>query len=411
MLRRVSLGFLLLLAVAACERVEPPPPAPPADFLLAAGDSVYWIRSEPDGIRVRGAPMSLAMVGGRLAELYVTEDDLSFYDAVYVGQRLFKRDLINGDSLQLYADTLMRLMARTYAAANPDEQPLALNEQGSENPRTIGSAEILVLDVLGPWVSFEYRTDVDVVGRPSSHGLRRGVLDLRTGVQVTLDALVGRREARAVVAEGQRQWREMRDSVLAASEAMADAERLREEFSRLGFDARSFGLGVLDRRPMVRFTVVQSGALHPAPPMTLFPIPLDSTPPWWAAQEEEYAVRGEQDELLWRRPEYEIVGRPDNTAGARVSLAMRDAGGQEWRLGFVPAPVRRVMWLEDSLLAPGTREALTRAFDEAALYGDPSRVARGAGRRAGSPQLLPVAHSSSSSVPRRHPPRRARTRE
>lgn len=411
MLRHALPGLLLLLAVAACERVEPPPPAPPADFLLAAGDSVFWIRSEPDGIRVRGAPMSLAMVGGRLAELYVAEEDLSFYDAVYVGQRLFKRDLINGDSLQLYADTLMRLLARSYAAANPDEQPLALNEQGSENPRTIGSAEILVLDVLGPWVSFEYRTDVDVVGRPSSHGLRRGVLDLRTGVQVSLDALVGRSAARALVAEGQRQWREMRDSVLAASEAMADAERVRDEFARLGFDARSFGLAVQDRRPLVRFTVVQSGALHPAPPMTLFPIPLDSAPPWWAAQEPEYAEPGEQAELLWRRPEFEIVGRPDSAAGPRVSLAMRDAGGQEWRLGFVPAPVRRVMWLEDSAVAPGTREALTRAFDEAALYGDPSRVARGARTAPAAARVMPVLHTETPTVPRRHPPLRARNRE
>ena len=202
--RRVLLLALALVGAAACEQVAPPPPAPPTEFLVAARDSIFWIRSEADGIRVRGAPLVVALVGGRLAELYVTDEDHSFYDAVYVGQRLFKRDLITGDSVQLFADTLMRILARNYAAANPDEQPLAEEEVGSEDPRIVGSAEILVLDVLGPWASYEYRTDVDIIGRPSSHGLRRGVLDLRTGVPTTLDALVGSPAAQPIIAEGQR---------------------------------------------------------------------------------------------------------------------------------------------------------------------------------------------------------------
>lgn len=404
--------MLLLLAVGACERVEPPQPAPPADLLLSAGDSVFWIRSEADGIRVRGAPMSLAMVGGRLSELYVTEDDLSFYDAVYVGQRLFKRDLINGDSLQLFADTLMRVLARSYAAANPDEQPLARDEQGSENPRTIGSAEILVLDVLGPWVSYEYRTDVDVVGRPSAHGLRRGVLDLRTGVQTSLEALVGRTESLALADEGQRQWREMRDSMLVAAEEVSDADRLRDEFARLSFDPRSFGLSVFDRTPRVRFTMAQSAAPRPAAAVSLFPIPLDPVPAWWEELAGAYAEPGADDEQLWRQPEYVIVGRPEPGTRPRVSLAMRDAGGQEWRLGYVPAPVHRVIWLQDSTVAPGTREALMRAFDEAAFYGDQSRVARSRGARpASQPRFVPVAATAASpTTPRRHPASRPRRR-
>ena len=407
-MRSRTLALSLALAGAlACERVPPPPPAPPADFLVAAGDSVFWIRSGADGIRVRGAPMVLAMVGGRLAELYVTDEDLSFYDAVYVGQRLYKRDLINGDSLQLFADTLMRLLARNYAAANPDEQPLGEAETGSEDPRIVASAEIVVLDVMGPWASYEYRTDVDVIGRPSSFGLRRGVLDLRTGVPSALDAIVGRASARQLVAEGQRQWRELRDSTLAAAAGAEEAEVLREEYARLSFDARSFGLETSDRRPFVQFTLAQSGALTAAPATQLGPIGIEP-PGWWPSVVGDYPAEELSGERRWPRGNYAVVARPAPGPVPRVAFALRDAGGQEWSLGFVPAPVQRVMWLEDSLVAPGTREALLRAFDEAALYGEETRVARG--RRAPAldgqaPRLLPAAWHPRSPTPlptRRH---------
>lgn len=369
MLRRV-LPPLLLVGAAACERVEPPAPAPAAEFIVAAADSVFWIRSDADGIRVRGAPMVLAQVGGRFAELYITEDDHSFYDAVYIGQRLYKRDLINGDSMPLVSDTLMQLLARSYAAANPDEQPLAPSEQGSENPRTIGSAEIRVLDVMGPYASYEYRTDVDVIGRPSSHGLRRGVVDLRTGVPSTLDALFGRNAARAIAADGEQQWRAMRDSVLVAA---GDDEAVQAQYDRLAFDPRSFTLVVHDRAPRVRFTVAQSGAAQPAPALQLFPVAVDE-PAWWDGVRADYPARGEGDEEHWTHADYTLVARPAAGERPRVAFALRDAGGQEWRLGFVPAPVLRVMWLDDSVVAPGTRDALVSTFNDAALYADDTRI-------------------------------------
>ncbi|HRN54071.1 MAG TPA: hypothetical protein PK788_11280, partial [Gemmatimonadaceae bacterium] len=284
---RALLLTLALVGAVACERVEPPPPAPPAEFLVAAGDSVYWIRSEADGIRVRGAPMLLTLVGGRLAELYVTDEDLSFYDAIYVGQRLFKRDLVSGDSVQLFADTLMRALARNYAAANPEELPLGESEVGSEDPRIVASAEIVVLDVTGPWASYEYRTDVDVIGRPSSFGLRRGVLDLRTGVPSTLEALLGRADARRLAAEGQRQWRELRDSTLAAAAGSPGEATLREEYAHLSFDPRSFGLQVERRAPFVQFTLAQRGALTASEAIRLGPIAIDE-PAWWPAVADAY---------------------------------------------------------------------------------------------------------------------------
>ena len=255
----------------------------------------------------------------------------------------------------------------------------------------VGSAEILVLDVLGPWASYEYRTDVDVIGRPSSHGLRRGVLDLRTGVPTTLDALVGRAAARQAVAEGQRQWRELRDSTLAASAGSKDEKDLRNEYERLSFDARSFGLEVEAHNPFVRFSLAQSASPVPLASLQLGPIAIEE-PAWWLAVHGDYPATGENGERNWPRGNFAIIARPAEGPAPRVAFALRDAGGQEWPLGFVPAPVQRVMWLDDSVMAPGTREALLRAFDEAALYGEETRVARRP-RSAPGPRLVPVMYT------------------
>lgn len=408
MLRRATPLLLALAFTTACERVEPPPPAPPAEFVVAAADSVFWIRSDAEGIRVRGAPLTLAFNDGRFAELYVADDDHSFYDAVYVGQRLYKRDLITGDSMQVFADTLMRLLARAYAVANPDEVPLAPDEQGSENPRTIASAEILVLDVMGPWVSFEYRTDVDVIGGRSSHGLRRGVLDLRTGVTTTLEALLGRTESRRLAAEGQRQWRQLRDSLLVA--APEDLE-LREQLEGLAFDPRSYTLSVQAQEPLLRFTLAQAGARLAAPPQHLVPLHIEP-PAWWEGLRGAYAADGEGGERVWRREGYTLVARAAEGERPRVAFALRDDGGQEWRLGFVPAPVLRVMWLDDDAVAPGTREALTRAFNDASLYAENTRIVRHAPRQraATAPRYHRAGFSPRPPVPvRRHAPVRPRS--
>jgi len=270
----------------------------------------------------------------------------------------------------------MRLLARGYASANPDERPLAFDEEGSESPRTIASAEILVLDVMGPWISYEYRTDVDIIGGTSSHGMRRGVVDVRTGVATTLEALFGRQQARVVTAEGQRQWREMRDSLIAAA---PDDEVLRESLERLTFDSRSFVLLAEGREPRVRFALAQSGSRFIAPAQELFPVRVDA-PAWWDGVREGYPVSGEDaeaNEQRWPRAEYDVIARPvEDETRTRVAFALRDAGGQEWPLGFVPAPVQRIMWLDDPALAAGTREALVKAFDDAALYSEDTRVVR-----------------------------------
>lgn len=384
--RPVVVAFVALLA--ACREPEPVVPAPSAEFIIAAGDSVFWVRSEAEGIRVRGAPMLLAQVGGRFAELYTADADFSFYDAVYVGQRLYKRDLISGDSVALFADTLMSTLARAYASANPDERPLDADEQGSENPRTVGTSDVEVLDVHGNWLSFEYRTDVDIVGGASSHGARRGVIDLRTASTASLDALLGAPAARKVVQQGRERWTALRDSLLSLAADSFSAPVV--DVERLSFEPRSFILAAIDGLPHVRFAVAQSAATDPIGVVELDPMPV-APPSWWPDVRSEYPESGEAEEQVWKRDGYDLVGRPADSPTARTTFVLRNAAGKEWRLGSVPSPVLRVMWMSDSTAAPGTRDALTKAFNEAAFYSGEARIVRHDSRNMRSRTLGPAA--------------------
>ncbi len=398
--------LLLSIALVSCERAEVPPPAPLTEFIVAAADSVFWVRSDTDGIRVRGAPMVLAQVGGRFAELYVADEDYSFYDAAFIGQRLFKRDLISGDSVQLVADTLMPALARAYAAANPDERPLAADEHGNEDPRTVATADLLVLEIHGPWLSYEYRTDVDVIGGTSAHGARRGVVDLRTASPAPLDAIIGAGPARRAVALARDRWGALRDSIAAIARDSAVAAT--PTVDRYAFDARSFGLGVLDRTLQIRFAITQSGAEEEANVVELDPITVDQ-PSWWEALRIEYPIDERAEERTWPREGFTLVGRPADDPRARVALALRDEAGMEWRLGSVPSPVLRVMWIGDSTEAPGTRAALTKAFNEASFYSGENRIVRHVPRGGATTGLVrPAAHLTSPAItPRRVGPRAA----
>lgn len=393
--RSLPLGPVIVASMIACTREVPPPAAPSAEFIIAAADSAFWVRSDEQGIRVRGAPMVVAQVGGRFAEVYVADEDRSYYDAVYVGQRLLKRDLITGDSMSLFADTLMPVLARAYAAANPDERPLSSDEEGYENPRTVATAEVMVLDVIGPWLSYEYRTDINVIGGPSSHGSRRGVIDLRTGVSATLDALFGAATALQVTARGREQWRVILDSLRLAIDGQG--EDVRAELDRLTFDPHSFIIGVEDREPRVRFSIAQSAGRNAGGSHELEGIPVDE-PAWWADVRQAYPIEEVPDERLWPREHFTLVAR---NASARSAFALRDGAGTEWRLGSVPSPVLRVMWLEDSL-APGTRTALTRAFNESAFYSEDVRIVKLFERRA-RPRPVPVMQVRHASAMERAP--------
>ena len=334
---------------------------------------------------MRGAPLVLARNGGRFHELYVADDDRSYYDAVFVGQRLFRRDLITGDSTPLLSDGQVADMAARFAREHPDERPLAPDEDGAEHPRTSAMAELRVLAVHGPYASYEHLTDIDIRGGSNHHSAHAGVIDLRTGQELRVRDLFGAAEEERIVRLAETTWRGERDSLLAASNARGDAAR--RAIEHFDFSAGSFAISAQNRMPQVKFLVPGSGGgaggvTIPLPPQTV------AVPAWWREVRDELPL-GALSLHRWPRERFELVARTDTVGGERATLALRD-GAHEWPVGVVQGPVRRVFWLDAPVLSRENRQALGRAFDEASLYSEQTRVVQAPRARA-RPLVLPVS--------------------
>jgi hypothetical protein len=360
---------------------------------VANADSTFWVTSDARGIRMRGAPLVLARDGGRFHELYVADDDRSFFDAIFVGQRLYRRDLITGDSTQLLSDGEVAEMAERFAVEHPDERPLADDEEGAQNPRTSAMAELHLLDLHGPYASFEHMTDIDIRGGSSRHAAHGGVIDLRTGEEQSVRDLFGLAEEARIVPLAELAWRTARDSLLLAAGSRGEAAR--SAIQHFEFNAGSFAIAARNRVPQVQFAVPGSGGgaggvTIPLPPQSVV------EPPWWRAVRDELPL-GAAPLFRWPREHYELVARSDTASGDRATLAIRD-GEREWPIGVVKGPVRRVFWLDAPAITREGRQALTRAFDEASLYSEQTRIVQAPHPR-GGPQLRPVSHRPST--PRR----------
>ena len=64
---------------------------------------------------------------------------------------------------------------------------------------------------------------------------------------------------------------------------------------------------------------------------------------------------------------YDTIARP-------VALTLVDSAGHEFPIGNVNAPVHRIYWLDSPAVDRAQRAALSKAFDESALYDDDARA-------------------------------------
>jgi hypothetical protein len=387
----------LLLALAACRqsstRDTPPPPA--ADFVLAAGDSSFWVTSVDGAVRVRGAPLDLARVDGRLYELYVTDDDRSYGDAVMVGQLVYRRDLVTDDSLLVYQDTIVPRIARQYARLHPDDTPLAPDEDESDDPLWTAATTLDLEDVAGPFVSFSLHADVERDDAPLWHTSRRGVIDLRTGGSATLAAVAG-----TASADVERTRRTVMEATLDSVRVRGDelSERAAAVLPHYRLDPASFSITTLDGAPAVSFALPGEGDGDAGHLLALAPIRIGE-PAWWSSAASSLpvtSVDGLRD--VWRHGRYEVVVHYDPDRGD-ARLALRDSTSREFTVGRVPAPATRIIWLDHPPIDARTRRALTRAFDDAMLYDDAVRAA------AWRPAAPSRRRASGVSRPAKHPPR------
>ena len=358
------------LALVGCGGGGPAVPPPPASFLAWAGDSTFWIELDSAGPRVRRSAMLLAEVDGRFHETYLADDDRSYHDAVLVSQRVYRRDLVTGDSVVLLADGTIPRLADAWAARHPGDRPLAPDEDAAESPALHASTDTELLDVLGPYLSYEQHVDIDGAGAADQHVTRRGVVDLRTGQPVTLATLAGADGAARVEREGRRLLSLAVDSIRAARDDRA--RRAEAAIGGFTFDPASWTLEEEDGRPVVRFLVPGRGGRAGGLALPLAAIPL-APAPWWQPVAGVVPARGEVEDT-WRGPAYDVVALPAGDPD-RARLVVR-AGGGEHEVARVPQPVRRVRRLDAPRVGDETLHALRRAFVESAFYTGEAATAR-----------------------------------
>ena len=410
-MRALLAGGAAVVVMVACDRrPEVHAPTPPgADFLLAAGDSTFWVTTGPKGVRVRGSPLVLARYGGKFYEVYVADEDHSYYDAVFTSQRIYRRDLLTGDSMAVFLDSSVVGASQRYAMAHPDEQPLHTDEDASDDPSSSVTGEVDIVDVHGPYLSYEYRGTVTAkgAGMDTSGGGRqvmtRGVIDLRSGVRITPRSLFGQVAGDSAVARGHRAFAATLGAIRAARASGNERARLAAEAARsFVFDAASFALIDADRDPGAQFFAPARGARASGLMLPLAPVAVPEAVDldWWAAERVSLPIGGPDSASdVWTRPGLEIVARYDTVGGPQegqgvvvairqvrdaravaskpaAGAARREIAGREWRVGRFPSPTRRLYWLDRPQLDSAARRALVRAFNESALYGDDARSAR-----------------------------------
>ena len=355
----------VLLACGASDK-----DAPPAEFLVAAGDSTYWVRAEGASIKLRGTPMVLARLNGSFRELYVVDDDRSYEDAVFVGQRLYQRDLVSGDSTELFRDTLVLKLADAYGRKHPDARRLEPDEDAAEEPSTSATADMSVLGVHGPFLSIEYHADTSRADNETWHMTRHVVIDLRTGRQVSLAEVVGDTEATSVIRRGRKLYQETADSV--RRDKREAAQRAARSLGRFRFDPRSFSLTAPNGTLMIAFSAPGQGSGGEGFTLPIRPIPVVE-PAWWSEARTALPTSTREREEHWSRGAYTVKAVYD-TSATPVRLTIVDSAGREFVIGGVTAPVHRIYWLDRPPLDKTQRTALTKAFDEAALYDEGARA-------------------------------------
>lgn len=392
-LHAAAIGPALLAVLAMSCRpttaVSGTPPA--AEFLVTAGDSTFWVRTDSGHLRVRRAPLTLANLDGRFYEVYVADDDRSYFDALLIGQRIYRRDLVSGDSLQVFEDGRVTAIAREYAAAHPTEEPLAPDDEASDDPHTVATSDTELLDIVGPFLSYEHHLDIDIANVEDSHTVRHGVVDLRDGTPASLSQVFGDTAARRIVAHGRAAYRVVVDSVRrSAGRRWRRAARALEAFQ---FDSTSFSIDEIDGAPMVGFYVPGRG---PTGEGMVLPLPRLRAPQpgWWEAIRETVpTLSADSLSEVWGGGRYDVVARYD-TSGEFATLVVRDSARKEWQAARLPTPARRVYRLDVPRVDSASLRALARAFDESSLYSGTARTVRGRVR-----PRAPVVLTHSSACP------------
>jgi hypothetical protein len=213
--------------------------------------------------------------------------------------------------------------------------------------------------------------DTSGAGDDTWHMTRHAVVDLRTGMPASLSDVLGPTEASAVLARARGLYRETVDSV--RRDRRPEARRAAQSLSRFRFDPTSFSLTAPNGTLMIAFSAPGAGSGGEGFVLPIRPLPV-TEPAWFADAKATIPSSTREREELWARGNYVVKATYDTTARP-VLLSVADSAGREFPVGGVAAPVHRIYWLDSPAIDRAVRSALTRAFDEAALYDEAARAA------------------------------------
>ena len=357
---------------AACSPRAREGARPEAEFLLVSDDSTAWVHTSADTVIVQRAPMLVATLAGRLIELFVAEDAINFDDATFLVSRLFRRDLVSGDSTLVYADSTVLRDAMAFVHAHPTAERLDDDDPVPEGARSFESG-MTPLDVIGGTIGIEVHLD-RTVGELGTHDTYRATVDLMTGRRLALADVIASAAARATMLAAHRSLENA--VVLAGRREGAVGKAASRAIASLAFDARSFTLTRSGDSLAAQFLAHDEQVINEARDTHRFALePIAIAPPsWWPAARHTLPRQLPDSASRFDIGALAIDVHYDSLDVAQV--ATRTTKGVR-TVTRMRGPVRRAIAVGDSLIAPrGTwRQALERAFSESGYYSDQVRAA------------------------------------
>lgn len=406
--RRFSALFCAVLVLTSCDRAAsgiPASNAPAGEWLIAAGDSTWWVASGRDGISVRSAPVVLTRDGTTLYEITVVEDITDYEDAEFIAERLVAREVAGRDTVVLFADNAVREARSAWATAHPGDAPIDLSEEEAPEPESSASELVEVVDVHGPWVSWAHALDIDIVDVPGHvHTRARGVSHVATGARAAVRDLFDGAEALRVEQDGRQRFNALLAGVRSANDPRA--ERAKASLTTFAFNAFGFSLRDSARVPAVLFHLAGTGTEGEALELEVPPVVVRDQPSWWRDVLPTLGVwSNDSTTVEWRDGTLRIVGVADS-ARRFIALSLLDTdapansrGGEQWPLLTVPLPAFQVISLRAPALSAAQRASLEALFSDA--RGDDLLASRTVPRR---PQSI---RPTAAAAPPCHPARPA----
>ncbi|MDQ6717430.1 MAG: hypothetical protein M3Z17_03660 [Gemmatimonadota bacterium] len=223
---RAALRTLITLTPVVLGCSLPAPVPPPAEFLVSASDATYWVQSGTRGFHIRRSPLILARTGGKFYEVYVEEVDRSYADALFTGERVYRRDLATGDSTLIFEDTAVVRRSAAFHSGHPDVPSIHPGDDPPDDVAYSVQGETDILNVLGPYVAVEHRLSIER-GSFASDDTTQSVIDLRTAKTAELNRMrvdPAAREATGLPSVAGRRWNNNEYDIITRSDSVNEAQ-------------------------------------------------------------------------------------------------------------------------------------------------------------------------------------------